>query len=216
MTPHPALQSRPAELVQLFGSWNGKVPPEGCWVEEKLDGFRAAWINGQFVTRDGVSIEGAGHIVHALHLLERAYGEPAFFDGEWQVGGTLAATQAHFARRGRGGDAGTLHLFDAMPLSEWKADACTEILAVRKRRLVEAFTAMQADPLAWEWAPGSRGRTPKEPALAIVPDRWLATAADVWQLARETWARGGEGLVLKDAESLYQRRRASTWWKVKL
>lgn len=41
------------------------------------------------------------------------------------------------------------------------------------------------------------------------------SAAAVELLARAVWASGGEGLMLKRSDSVYQRTRSSTWQKLK-
>lgn len=67
--------------------------------EQKIDGWRALRFPGidgkvRLWTRNGQTIEGAGHILHRLALMEQVAGEPMVFDGEFQLGGTLEATKA--------------------------------------------------------------------------------------------------------------------------
>jgi hypothetical protein len=63
-----------------------------------------------------------------------ACGRRMFFDGEFQVDGALKSTPAHFGRGPRG-DAGVLHLFDMLPLDDWRADRCKEPCSARLDRL---------------------------------------------------------------------------------
>ncbi|EQA97262.1 ATP-dependent DNA ligase [Sphingobium sp. HDIP04] len=209
------MNRRPRELVQLAGEWKGGVPAHGTMVEEKLDGVRACWIGGELLTREGTPIGGIGHIAYRLRSIEKAVGHGIFFDGEFLAPGGFRATLRHIGQGLRAPEQGTLHLFDAMPAPAWAAGGTDRPLYERKARL-RRWVALAADPaLSWEWRPGTHGREPKEPALAVIPDTWCATQADVERLANEIWARGGEGVVLKDAESGYRRARTADWLKYK-
>lgn len=206
-------------LCQLLTDWRGSVPAGGAWAEQKHDGWRALRFPGidgivRLWTRNGFVIEGAGHILHRLDRIEAAMGEPMMFDGEFVVDGTLAATKA-WCERGwkQGGEAGVLHLFDAVPLAEWRKGGTNTPLYRRKERLRGAFEATEADP--WEWRPGSRGRDEGRAAVLLVQDFWAMDRGDVIDHAQRVWTAGGEGLVIKDAESGYQRKRSSAWAKVK-
>ena len=120
-----------------------------------------------------------------------------FLDGEVIVGDDFEATQEHFRSRGRRGDAGVLHLFDQMAMTEW-----------RKGRSVEPLTARRTvlDAMA-EDLTGN--------AVRILPWRWLTTTAEIEARAREIIAGGGEGMVIKSPSSIYERRRSETWLKIK-
>lgn len=206
-------------LCQLAADWHGIVPAGGIMAEQKFDGWRAVRFPGidgkvRLWTRNGHPIEGAGHILHQLARMERAAGEPMMFDGEFVVDGSLAATKAWCETRWKlGGEAGTFHVFDAMPLGEWKAGGSPIPLYQRKARL-KALCEATAEP-EWEWRPGSRGRDEGATPVAYVADEWAFDAADVIAAARRVWAAGGEGLMLKDAEAPYQRSRNNAWQKVK-
>ena len=208
------------QLCQLLGDWRGAVPAEGTWLERKFDGWRAlrfAGIDGQvrLWTRNGLPIEGAAHVMWRLEEMEREAGEPWMFDGEFVVDGSLAATKA-WAEKGwkAGGEAGVFHLFDGMPLREWKAGGGDTPLYMRKARLRALFDASAGD--GWTWRPGSRGRDEFGPAaVQLVEEHWASDAADVLDHAQRVWAADGEGVVVKDAEAPYRRSRNNTWQKVK-
>lgn len=207
------------ELCQLLGDWRGDVPEGGTWWERKWDGYRAlrfAGIDGQvrLWTRNGLPIEGVGHILYRLEQMEQAAGEPWMFDGEFVVDGTLEATKRWAEKRWRaGGEAGVLHLFDGMPLSAWQAGGDPTPLYRRKARLKELMHWATVDD--WTWRPGSRGRDEGATPVVLVEDGWAEDAAQVVAEARRIWAAGGEGLVLKDYSAPYQRRRCAAWQKVK-
>lgn len=206
-------------LCQLAGDWRGIMPAEGIMAEQKIDGWRALRFPGidgkvRLWTRNGLPIEGVGHILHRLERIERAAGEPMMFDGEFQVDGTLAATK-HWCESGwkLGGEAGVFHLFDAMPLGAWQAGEDPTPLYQRKARLRDLFEATVEDD--WDWRPGSRGRDEGAISVVWVDDQWLCDRRHVIQAVGEVWAAGGEGLMLKDPMSPYQRKRSSAWLKVK-
>lgn len=209
-------------LCQLAGDWRGEVPAGGWMVEEKRDGWRCLYLTGidgkpRLFTRQGHLIEGAGHIAYRLGLMERAAGEPMVFDGEFQVGGSLAATK-HWCETGwkAGGEAGTLYLFDCLTMAEWRAGGSDTPLYARKARLQALARAVDEDEaLSWEFRPGSRGDERWRTSCPILPDNWLSDAGDVLDEARRVWAAEGEGLMLKDAEAPYRRNRNTSWLKVK-
>jgi ATP-dependent DNA ligase len=206
-------------LVQLLTDWKGPLPPGGAICEPKIDGFRAARFPGidgknRLWTRNGFEIHGAAHILHQLARMEREAGEPLFLDGEFQVGGTLAATK-HWCESGwkLGGEAGTLHLFDAMPLSQWRAGGTPIPLYQRKAWLKELVAACAGEE--WEWREGSCGRDEGATPVVLIEDEWVGSAQDVLAAACRIWAAGGEGVVIKDADAPYERKRSQTWQKIK-
>lgn len=207
------------ELCQLLGDWRGDVPTGGIWIERKWDGWRAlrfAGITGKvrLWTRNGLPIEGVGHILHKLDQMERAAGVPMMFDGEFVVGDSLAETKA-WAEKGwkGGGEAGVFHLFDGMPLVEWQAGGSPTPLYQRKARLRQLFAAASEDD--WTWRPGSRGRDEGATPVMLVEEGWAADAADLIDEVRRVWAIGGEGIVAKDPMAPYLRRRTGAWLKAK-
>lgn len=198
---HPALlrgNDAGKELCQLVGDYTGRVIGNQV-VEPKLDGIRALWLNGELVTREGAPIHGAEHIAARLRWLESEACVPMMFDGEWVVAGSFAATLAHFQARGGNGDAGTLHLFDALPMSVWRGEECCHALEVRKTRL-DAMLAEKADaavrPMPW--------------AYLANPD-----PMEIEARAREFIAAGAEGIVTKQAGAVYQRKLGTVWQRIK-
>jgi ATP-dependent DNA ligase len=215
VTPHPALQRGPRELVQLAGEWRGGLPNDGTMVEEKLDGVRAYYLGNTLRTREGVEIGGVGHILHRLAGIERAYGRPLMLDGEFIAPGGFQATLKHIAQGLRAPEQGTLHLFDCLHADEWQANDCDRPLYERKAMLARLVGIQSDGDDGWTWRAGTYGKELDAPPVAIIPDVWCGTQADVEQMTAEIWARGGEGVMLKDAESVYRRERSNTWRKYK-
>ncbi len=215
MTPHPALSRGPSELVQLAGEWRGGVPAYGTWIEEKLDGVRACYIDGALRTREGIEIGGVGHILHRLTGIERAYGRPLMFDGEFIAPGGYLATLRHIGQGLCAPEGGTLHLFDILHAEEWRENDCDRPLYERKAMLTSLVRIQCDDDDGWTWRAGTHGKEPDGPPVAIIPDVWCSTQVEVEQMASEIWARGGEGVMLKDAESVYRRERSNAWRKYK-
>lgn len=209
------------QLCQLAGTWTGDHPPSGALIEQKLDGWRAIWTRNleglpRLFTRNGVLIEGVGHIQHRLEAMERAAGQPMVFDGEFQVGTTLDETKS-WCERGykQGGEAGTLYLFDCMSYEEWKAGGSDTSLIDRKTRLIGLWNSgeklLSED---WDWRPGSRGKDADTHPVRVLPHEMAFERADVVRAAMRVWNWGGEGVVVKDQSSPYQRNRSGDWRKV--
>lgn len=212
--------SRPAELCQLAGRYAGRLPDGGVMAEEKVDGWRCLSFPGLdrkpgLWTRSGLPFRGADHILARLVEIEAALGGPHMIDGEFQVGGSLAATKAHQERGWRTGDAGTFFAFDCVPLADWERGRCDMPLYERKAALRAAIAATAPDPASWEWREGSRGREHGVDPVRYLDDAWLFDAADVHAAAQRVWGAGGEGLVLKDPMASYVRARSDSWMKVK-
>ncbi|MGQ3005101.1 MAG: ATP-dependent DNA ligase [Blastomonas fulva] len=211
-----------AELFQLAGRYVGQdIPAGGMMCEQKIDGFRAGYFRGRagkpgLWTRGGQPIEGSGHILHELAILEAVAGCSLFLDGEFVVDGSLAGTKAWCERGWRaGGEAGTFHLFDCLTDTEWRAGGTDRPLYQRKAWLAELRAAAPDHPLSWEFRPRSHGREPEGAIVEIMADDWVTDRADIEALANRVWMAGGEGLMLKDAEAPYRRGRSDAWLKVK-
>lgn len=180
------------ELCQLASRWTVADHPDNAIGQVKLDGWRALYIGGDLVTREGMALHHASHSLRALKELERAYGEPMFFDGEYVHPEGLEAC----SRPG-----GTIWLFDALPLEAWQTGAGIYPLHMRLHQLLD------------------RGQHCFGPALGALKSFNLggggAGAQAAVQKAEDLWRCGYEGLVVKDGNALYERRRSSTWRKLK-
>jgi hypothetical protein len=159
--------------------------------------MRALWLNGELVSREGAPIKGTGHIASMLSAMEDGCSEPMFFDAEFVVDRSFTATIAHFKANGSRGDAGTLHLFDAVPMRVWRGEDVGEVLRIRRARL---------DRLVAPFV-GS--------GLELVPRAFMTDPALIAARAAEFIAAGGEGVVVKDAASLYRRCKGPAWQRIR-
>lgn len=212
---------RPSQLVQLVAEYRGELPPGEWFAQPKIDGWRAAWFRGidgkpQLWTRNGLPIEGVQHIAARCLAMEEQAGEPLFIDGEFQVDGTLLATKAWCERAWKlGGCNGTLFAFDCMTQAEWMAGGSVMPWLDRQVRLHDLVNATEAIPREPGWKSGANGQCVPEKYVQALPAEYVTSHAGVLRAAEETWAAGGEGLVLKLRESAYKRLRAPEWLKVK-
>lgn len=211
-----------AHLYQRVSDWRGDLPAGGALWEPKLDGYRMMRFRGidgvtRLWSRNGHPIEGADHIAHRLGLMEQKAGLPLFFDGEFQVDGSLAATKA-WAESGwrMGGERGHFYAFDVLTLDEWRAGGTSRRLIERKAMLAELLQAVADDPvMSWEWRPGSHGRDDGACPVTVMPDEWVCDATEALALTMRAWATGGEGGVVKNADAGYQRRLSPEWARIK-
>lgn len=194
--PDPRFAPPPVEMCQLAGVWSARQLPPGWQAEEKHDGGRCLWFDGALWSREGNSLDLPAIAAEASRL-ERRFGRPMFFDGEYVAPGGFHATLAAMNARGNATASGLLHLFDAVPLDEWRRDSCDKPLTARQALLRLAVG---------DWQPK---------ALRIVEAEPVANGADVDRVAARIWARGGEGVIVKDGASLYRRHRSATWLKHK-
>jgi hypothetical protein len=188
------------ELCLIVDQYREELLPRDGIAEVKIDGMRCLYIAGRLWTREGSPLEAAEHCLPILRAMESAYGRPMFFDGEYVEEGGLEATIAAF--RSRKGN-GCLWLFDAVPFDEWKSgNASRQPLDVRKAELRRTLIKVTA---------GATG-IPVGYVEHIAP----LDARLVELYARDLFAAGFEGMVIKSASSRYLRKRTCDWMKLKL
>ena len=189
-----ALQA--SNLCEIVQPWDDARFPGGnrAIIEPKLDGIRCIYLGGadpMFLTREGQQVRLAGTALPAMKNIESYFGKPMMFDTEL-VAGSFEDTLSAF-RRGSGNF--NLWAFDAVPLDVWQHCGISAPLRERKRMLQQAMMAVQ---------------TPVVGMLGyFTADLGGAVAA-----AESFWAKGIEGIVVKDSEGPY-RRENSTWMKLK-
>lgn len=176
------------ELCQLGERWAPADHPSNAVGQVKLDGYRALYIGGPLVSREGFPLTQAAHSWRALQELERAFGKPMFFDGEY-----VHPQGLEFCSR----PGGTIWLFDAVPLEVWRRNGTSAPLDHRLDMLLD------------------RGQHCFGPALGALTAFPLPTAPEAQRKAEELIRLGYEGLFVKDRTSVYRRRRHGSWRKIK-
>jgi len=160
----------------------------------KADGMRALYIDGRIVSREGVPLNCALHCLPDLRRLEKAFGREMVFDGEYVEEDGYDATMRAL-RRGWG--EGVFWIFDAVPLDEWIADKCRQPFEERMAGIAHHIDLIQS------------------PFVGFLTPFWLPTSEAVEAKARELWAMGYEGIVVKKPGSRYCRDKSAHWrrWK---
>lgn len=181
------------ELCQLAGVWREERHPRNAIAQLKADGIRCLYVGGLLVTREGQPFRAASHAMRGLRELEAAFGRPMFFDAEYTNEDGLEAAIADF-RRGHG--SGTVWVFDAVPLDQWQANRCT----IPLRRRLEMLERNGANCFG--------------PAVGMLKGMRLDLDGTIAK-AHELWALDFEGLVVKNADGLYDRQRSDDWQKLK-
>ena len=210
---------RPQYLVQLASdAYDGSIPVAGVQVETKHNGVRASWIRGRLVASkdSGHPIGGVEHIAEACRAIERLAGGEMFLDGEFMVNGDYRKTLSHISMDQGAPEQGQFHIFDMLPRDQWEADNSTATLCDRKaalRGVIAAYHDEAGDQ--WEWREGSKGKPLAEPPISLVDHSYCYSDDEVRAIAQVIWDNGGEGVVIKDPDSLYRRRRSQDWRKLK-
>ena len=178
----------PKELL-LAHTWTDDVDPSGWWMSEKMDGVRAYWSGRHFFSRNG----------------KVAYAAPAWFteclpkvalDGELCAGrGTFQRSLSIVSKKSPDPDswrAITFHIFDAPEHEQLRFEQRLEVL----QQLLGAGTETPAHVRLLTHT-RCRDREHLRQELAAVE------------------AQHGEGLMLRQPGSFYERKRSHTLLKVK-
>lgn len=185
--------------------------PAAYYIETKIDGWRAIGLGGkapQLLTQGGAVIEGAQPFVDVLQTLEQTLGEPYMFDGELVAGADFEETSCNI--RAGNISCAVWHIFDAMPLAQWRRGGCDLGYDMRRRILEQAFADRTGRSSACVINHG-----PVSVALLqrAGPFAGVDVANKVFEIARE---KGAEGIVIKDAKAPYVNGKATGWWRWKV
>lgn len=169
---------------------------EDWFAEVKVDGIRCLRIDGRLVTLQGQPFNAARHCAPALDELEEAFGQPMFFDGEYIEEHGFEATNTAY-KKGEG--QGTLWLFDAVPMDQWRDDRCTAPYVERKAALLACHRQI-AD------------RYPFVGALHAFALGDVGGPRKIFDRMRQ---HHHEGVVFKRGASTYSRSRTDDWQRMK-
>ena len=210
----PVINKRKREGIQLCKVYDLAKPPK--WrraiFEAKFDGYRCiAKIKegkAELLTSTGLPHWNVDYIREDLEELACVYPfyDNTVFDGEIthktlpfdEAGGLLRNHNEDLTRAREF----VLHIWDCLPLKDFEARSCDIKLSERKNRLSIVDTLLDKLTLM---------------NLAIVS--WYeGDVSEAEKYAREFVIEDGEeGIVLKDADGLYEFRKSGTWlkWKPK-
>lgn len=187
------------ELCLVVDPYRAELLPRDPVVEVKLDGIRCLHIAGRLWTREGSPFEAAEHCLPILQAIEREYGVPMFFDGEYVEEAGIEATLSSFRKRT---GTGMLWLFDALPLDRWQSGMPAGPPLWQRKEMLMRNLARAADD--------------QPCSVGFIKAMEVSGACKIEQAANDLWAAGYEGLIVKSAGGHYHRRRTSDWMKVKL
>ena len=175
-----------APALQLAGRWRAGLDVTAYWVSEKYDGLRGYWDGRQLLTRGGERVSA-----------------PAWFTAGWP---TEPMDGELWAGRGAFEQAQSTVLRQQPDDAAWR----------RMRFMVFDWPAQPGDFSARLAVLNTRIAQAKSPTLQAVPQRRVATEADLQALLREVVAGGGEGLMLHRGDAPYRAGRGDELLKLKL
>jgi DNA ligase-1 len=179
-----------------------KKKPSMVYVEPKLDGYRClAFVKSgtvEMFTRNGKAIEGFTDIEKELSTLP-----DGVYDGE--ITGKDKAfndMQKQVFKKGGANKQGFFNIFDTLPISAFERGKSKQPIGVRKGWVVDLIG--EADK-------------PKFQHLRTVEFSGPMAYDDprVDELYRLYLERGYEGIMVKDADSVYECKRSAAWAKIK-
>lgn len=150
-------------------------------------------------TQEGVPMHCADHLLADFEDMAAVLGEPTFFQAEYVV--PDAAGKEDLGRTAgalnSGQPTGSAFVYDAVPLTVWRGELQSSSFFVRRRFLAEAHAISR-------------------PALVRLAGHAQGFDAEGIELAAGiAWQDGWEGLVVKDLEAPFVRRRDPSQMKVK-
>lgn len=201
VTPPLKVATNTNELCQLVTNYAPRyLPDRHAIVERKHDGVRGLWINRQLITRGGLPIWCTAHLWPSLARLS-AMLDGAFLDMEYVEVGGFGATARRVSKaiheRGPVDGFGHVFIWDAVPEVLWRRGGGGDPLLDRKVRLRAALATLGDDRLRY------------------VDHVAVASEAHLCQLEAVEYARGGEGVVVKDGRGLHHAGRSRLWQRLK-
>ena len=183
-----AKKREPPKVLLAKAYEQGTHNPVGMWCSEKLDGVRAWWDGTNFWSRQG-------NLFYAPNWFKALFPNNIVLDGELYLGRnmfqetvSIVRTQSMSTEENQRWEKMAFHIFDIPS----HADLPFE----------DRLHLMQTT-------------LPIGTHLQVVAQQLLTAQDDLNQLLEEINAKGGEGLMLREAGSKYVHSRSSTLLKVK-
>lgn len=191
-------------LAKKFEDEEHKVKGKEFVITEKLDGMRTIMIvengNVTFFSRQGQPITGLVEIIRdAVSLPDNVYdGELLIANADDYKDREVLQETLKIARKDREKRGLVLHLFDMIPIEEFKAGESKATYRKRKEEL--SFIVEKLD----------------SPYIKVVPNLYVGKDLDVIpKLLEEMNRKGKEGLMLNVSDGKYQCKRTDVLLKIK-
>ena len=180
--------------------YTGVLKFSNALMSVKLDGIRGEYVSGEFIkgdkvspskmlTRGGNEIRGVEHILEACDNLHVTYGPSEHFDGELLIPGLTFQESSGKLRSGESTPDAVFHIFDWPNLGG--------------HPLMKRLSLLTEMSKSWP------------PCLKLVKHVPVQSVEHIQRMYEKALSLGYEGLVIKDADSLYERKRSSSWLKMK-
>jgi DNA ligase-1 len=170
----------------LAEKWDMKSDPTGYWISEKLDGVRAHWNGKTFLSREGNEFFAPEWFTRAL--------PPVKLDGELYCGRgcfqdtvSIVRTGLDFKGEGERWKKATYQVFDIVDL---------------ETPFEERISQLQ------------RLFVTKTPWICVLDHEKCRSREHLEHTLESIVEKGGEGLMLREAKSLYIPSRSKTLYKV--
>lgn len=191
-------------LAKKFEDEEHKVKGKEFVITEKLDGMRTIMIvengNVTFFSRQGQPITGLVEIIRdAVSLPDNVYdGELLIANADDYKDREVLQETLKIARKDREKRGLVLHLFDMIPIEEFKAGESKATYRKRKEELSFIVEKLNS------------------PYIKVVPNLYVGKDLDVIpKLLEEMNRKGKEGLMLNVSDGKYQCKRTDVLLKIK-
>ncbi len=178
-------------------------------LQEKLDGVRVLTVvdfesrTVQMYSRNGKELNNFPHVVKVFEDHMDEIGRSYCFDGEIMSSSFQSLmTMVHRKSDVQSADA-VLHLFDVIPLVEFKAG----ISEMGQRRRINFLKN-------WENIFNDSGCISIVPYVEVDLDSFVGTV-ELQDFNKQCLAAGKEGIMVKDVDAKYECKRSTSWLKIK-
>lgn len=157
-----------------------------CYSSMKIDGVRAIYNKGTFYSRTGKVYEGLNHIAEQLQNTCEAN---IILDGELVVPDTTFQTSCGLIR----------NMYDTPKAIYQIFDAPCDLILTDRLDIVEQYVLSLH----------------KASNVRFIPHTFIYNESEAIKAFNTSREAGYEGIVLKNTESLYQKKRSTDWVKLK-
>lgn len=197
-------------LAHPFEEKRIKVWPQV--VEPKLDGVRTLAFVGRkdrfvkFFSRSGREYTTFDHLVHPIIVTadnacmdgQGMFSHDFVLDGEI-VSGSFNKTVSEVRRKEEQATDAIFHIFDILPMSLFSDESDEVGKYLLRRAHLEIFLRY----------------TPDNAPLVATPRYFVNSVSEIMEIYQKVRDRGLEGLIVKDPNHIYVRKRSHGWMKIK-